>query len=132
MFSFLAAIEGQPLNTEGIRGIGPLGLQGKTDLSGAPGIFQTVLSNIIGVMSAAGIIWFVFQFIVGAIGWISAGGDSKAIEEARKRLTNAVIGLVIILTAMVLISLIGALLGVDILNIACFINKLSGKECAAE
>lgn len=123
MFSFFE-ITPMPLSEEGIRGIGPLGLQDK-ELVDAPTIFQTVLSNIVGVMAVSGIIWFVFQFIIGAYGWISAGGDSKAIEEARKRIMNAVIGLVIILTAMVLISVIGALLGVDILNIAGFIGDLT-------
>lgn len=123
MFSFFE-LTPMPLSKEGIRGIGPLGLQDK-ELTKAPELFQTVLSNIVGVMAASGIIWFVFQFIVGAYGWISAGGDSKAIEAARKRIMNAVIGLVIILTAMVLISVIGALLGVDILNIAGFIGKLT-------
>lgn len=109
-----------------IRGIGPLGLQDK-ELSEAPTLFQTVLSNIVGVMSVGAIIWFVFQFIVGAYGWISAGGDSKAIEAARKRIMNAVIGLVIVLTAMVLISLVGTLLKVDIFNIAKFIGDLTPK-----
>lgn len=124
MLSFLA-LEGKELGP--IRGIGPLGFEkdtGKTPFN-APELFQTVLSNIIGVLAASGIIWFVFQFIIGAIGWMSAGGDSKAIEEARKRIMNAVIGLVIVLTAVVLISVVGELLGVPVLNIAEFIGKLT-------
>lgn len=125
MFSFLSYLTLQTQELGPIRGIGPLGLEGVDNVSGAPALFEKVLSNIIGVMSAAGIIWFVFQFIIGAFGWISAGGDSKAIEEARKRIMNAVIGLLIILTAMVLISVIGALLGVNILNIAGFIGNLT-------
>ncbi len=125
MLPFLVTIAPTPIGN--IRGIGPLGFDettGKTPADAAE-LFQTVLSNIVGVMSASAIIWFVFQFIVGAIGWISAGGYSKAIEEASERIMNAVSGIIIVLSSIVLISLLGFLLGIDILNIQQFITGIT-------
>lgn len=117
-----AKIESQELGP--LRGIGPLGLEGKEPSAGA-GIFVNAISNIIGFLTAVAIIWFVFQFLLGAIGWISAGGDAKAVEAAKGKLTNAVVGIVIVFTALVLVSAVGALLGINILNFGIIIRDLT-------
>lgn len=106
-----------------VEGIGPLGLLGKNTQEVAT-LFPQVISNIVGVLTAAAIIWFVFQFIIGAFGWITAGGDQKAVEGARARITNAVIGIIIVAIALVFISLLGSLLGIDILNLKGAICKV--------
>ncbi len=107
-----------------IRGKGPLGLEGKNAAEGA-GIFVGAISNIVGFLTAVAIIWFIFQFIIGAISWISAGGDAKAVEAAKGKLTNAVVGIVIVFTALVLVSAVGALLGINILNFGKIIQDLT-------
>ncbi len=45
-------------------------------------------------------------FIWGAIEWITAGSDSKKTEGARQRMTNAIIGLVILVSSFTLLSFI--------------------------
>lgn len=45
-------------------------------------------------------------FIWGAIEWISSGSDSKKAEDARKRITNAVIGLIILVASFTILSFI--------------------------
>lgn len=123
MISLLAKIPSpKPLGP--IRGIGPLGLEGKDAKAGAE-IFVNAISNIVGFLTAVAIIWFVFQFILGATSWISAGGDSKAVESAKAKLTNAIVGIVIVIAAMVIMSAIGALLGIDIFNLGEFIGTLT-------
>lgn len=106
-----------------LRGIGPLGLEDR-DPSAAQGIFVNAISLIIGFLTAVAIIWFVFQFILGAIGWISAGGDAKAVDAARSKITNAVVGVVIVLLALVIVSVVGGILGIDFLNLGEFLTKL--------
>ena len=114
-----------PIPLGPIRGVGPLGLEGKNPQD-APQIFETVISNILGVLTVAAVIWFVLQVIFGAYSWITSGGDQKAVEGARMKVTNAVVGLVIVLVALVLTSVIAFLLGIDsILNVGEFINKLT-------
>lgn len=110
-----------------IRGIGPLGLEGVQERLGekATETFVNAISNIIGFLTAVAIIFFLFQFFLGAITWISAGGDKAKIEQARSKLTNALVGIVIVITALVLVSAVGALLGVNILNFGIIIRDLT-------
>lgn len=110
-----------------IRGIGPLGLEGRAVTEGQ-GIFVNAISLIVGFLTAVAIIWFIFQFILGAIGWISAGGDTKALDAAKGKITNAIGGIVIVIIAMVIISAIGAILGIDFLNLGGFITTLTPKR----
>lgn len=45
-------------------------------------------------------------FIWGAIEWITAGSDSKKTENARSRMTNAIIGLVILVSSFTILSFV--------------------------
>jgi hypothetical protein len=57
------------------------------------------------------------MLILGGYGWITAGGDKGKVEEARTRITNALIGLAIVAAAWALINIIGKFFGVEINNI---------------
>jgi hypothetical protein len=106
-------------------GLGPLGLEGQDPGTAAP-LFNVFISSVVGLMTIIAVIWFIILFITGAIGIMNAGGDKAAMEAARKRLTNAVIGLIVVVAAIFIIRLIGYLLGVKfILNPASYIESLS-------
>lgn len=85
---------------------------GKTALT----TLEIFISNILGIMTVLGIIMFLAYFIMGAIGWITSGGDSSGASKARTRMMNSIIGLVILVTLYALIGLIGSIVGIDILN----------------
>lgn len=103
-----------------LKGIGPLG--NPTDATCQ--LFESTISKIIGVLTVSAILWFLLQLFLGAYGWISAGGDAKAVESARQKITNAIIGLIIIFAALILASVIGYLLGVDILGLCVNIQNI--------
>lgn len=111
-------------------GFGPWGgLGGTEDVGTAAGYFTDIISRIIGIMTIIAGIWFVFMFIIGGYGYLTAGGDSKKMGEATSKITSAVIGLVVIVAAYALISLIGKLLGFeDILRPQKFIPLLGPGE----
>ena len=69
------------------------------------------------LLMVAFIVAFIF-IIIGGIRWILSGGDKAAAEAARGTLTAAIIGLIIVLAAWAIMTLIGILFGVDLLNIA--------------
>lgn len=57
---------------------------------------------------------FVFvMLIMGGYAWITAGGDKAKVEEARGRITNAIIGLAIVAAAWALMTVISNFFGVD-------------------
>lgn len=55
----------------------------------------------------------------GALDWILAGGDEGKVADARKKMTGAVIGLTILAASVAIVQLVGALIGLDLLDI-CF------------
>lgn len=110
----------------GFKGFGKLGLVGSS-ASNADLTFTNFISSVIGVMTIIAIIWFVFLFISGAISYMSSGGDKNAIESARKKITNGIVGLVIVIIAVFIIKLIGYLLGIpNILNFPSLFSTVAG------
>lgn len=106
-----------------LEGLGPLGETWKfiSLPKQAIDLFNKILSLIIGVMTVVAGIWFIFQFIIGAFGWLTAGADKAAVENAQKKITNGVIGLIIVVAAIFLIDLLGRLIGLEILSPGKFI-----------
>ena len=130
MINFMTLFTLTPLGQIGGKpeeGFGPWGNLGKlgTKIETAAGNFTDIISNIIGIMTIIAGIWFIFQFIIGAYGYMTAGGDQKRVSDSASKITNALIGLVIIVAAYAIISLLGSLLGFDILNPILLIKQLS-------
>ena len=77
----------------------------------------TIVSLIAGgirlVLVIAALVFF-FILVIGGIQWIISGGDKTGVETARKRITNALVGLAIVFVAWAIVTLIKALFGVDI------------------
>lgn len=107
------------------RGLGPLGTFNIEEIPlAALGLFNKLISNIVGVMTVIAGIWFIFQFIIGGIGWLTAGNDKAKVESARAKITQGIIGLAIVIVAVFIIDLIGKLLGLDILQPGEFVLEM--------
>lgn len=52
----------------------------------------------------------------GGLNWIMAGGDKTKIEEARNRITNALIGLVVVAASWAIFSFINWYLGLNVIG----------------
>ena len=79
--------------------------------------FNKLLPNLIGLSFIVGAIIFVAIIIVGAIQWIISGGDKAGIESAKGKITNAVIGLVILLSLFAIIYVIENFFGIKLLEL---------------
>jgi hypothetical protein len=64
----------------------------------------------------ASVISFIF-LLVGGANWVTSGGDRGKVEEARRQITAALIGLVIILTAWAILQIMATFIGVDLSNV---------------
>lgn len=75
---------------------------------------EAVFGNIVSVLiSAAGIALFI-MLLVGGFKYMSAGSDPKAAEAAKKTLTYAIAGLVLIALSYLIITFIETFTGVSV------------------
>ncbi|MDD2822583.1 MAG: hypothetical protein PHQ59_00745 [Candidatus Daviesbacteria bacterium] len=91
----------------------PPGIKDLVDKGGAGGINSVLTSSIILIYQVA-IVLFVFMIVFGALQWIISGGEKEKIAAAQGRITNAVIGLVILGLAWVIVSVLGNFTGIKV------------------
>lgn len=73
-----------------------------------------IVSKIVPpIVSLAGLAAFFF-LVFGGLRYLSSGGDEKAITEAKKIITNALLGLLIVFVAFWAIRIIETVLGLNI------------------
>ena len=73
-----------------------------------------LISRVISVaFIVAGILTFAF-LVIGGIEWLTSGGDKTKTENARNRITSAVVGLAIVAASWALMKLIAYFFGVDV------------------
>ena len=78
---------------------------------------NTFLNNFITIAFIAGGIITLFFLISGGIGWITSGGDKEKLAGAQKKITHAVIGLLLLFSVFAILKLVGAILGINLLTI---------------
>lgn len=112
---------GSSIGTIGGDGLGPF-----ANPKGNP--LQSItsgISAIIGFLTIVAAIWFLIQFLIGGIAWITSGGDKNKLTEARERLTNAFIGLLVVVAGWAILALAGQFFGwSDILAPAGLFEKI--------
>jgi hypothetical protein len=87
---------------------------------------ETIISGIIGVMTIIGVIYFTLQIILAGFTLISSQGDPKELETGKKRLTNSVLGLAIVVLAYGLGALLASLLGMNnIFDLQTFFKQIN-------
>ena len=72
-----------------------------------------ILSGVVGFLTVAAAIWFLFQILIAGLGCISSGGDKNKLTEARERLTNSFIGLTVVVAAWAILALAGVFFGIS-------------------
>ena len=70
----------------------------------------------VNLLFVVAVIVFFFMLVVGGIRWIGSGGDKAATESAKSQITSAIIGLVLVLSAYAVVTLIDAFFGTNILG----------------
>lgn len=86
------------------------------NLSGT-GFLQKILPNALGLLLVAGVTFFLFMILIGSVTWITSGGDKAAIEASKSRITNAIIGVVILLSTFAIVNIVENFFGINILSI---------------
>jgi hypothetical protein len=89
------------------------GVDGADDVATIQG-FACLISNVLGVaITFIGMLALV-MFIAASFRYLTSGGNSKSTEQAKGTITYAVAGLVVALSAFILLNLISNFTGVDV------------------
>jgi NADH:ubiquinone oxidoreductase subunit 6 (subunit J) len=79
-------------------------------------ILQLYLKNFIElILIAGGVVAFII-LLIGSFEYIMAGGDKEETEKAKKKLTGALVGLVILFCVFAIIALVESIFGVSIMK----------------
>ena len=78
---------------------------------------QCLIANVLAVVvRVVGLVGFV-MLIIGSFRYMLSGGNTKGVEGARNTMTFAIVGLVVVLSAFIILNLLSSFTGVDqILN----------------
>lgn len=77
----------------------------------------SILQVIISLLLLSAILLSLFYIINGGIKWTTSGGDKQKLESARMTIVYAIMGLFISLFAFLVINIISAVIGVNLLVI---------------
>lgn len=86
--------------------------------------FGDQLSNIIGFITLIGAMFLLVYFLIAGFEWLQAGGDAGKADKAKNRMTNAAIGLLVMILATAIAGIIGGAFGIDLLNPESIFNNL--------
>ncbi len=73
----------------------------------------TIVSRFLPYVFGGAAIALLIYLIMGGFGLMTSQGDPKAIQSAQGKITNALLGFVIIVIAYALVALIGQILGIS-------------------
>lgn len=95
------------------------------NLSQATTSLDKYISTLLGFATSVAFVYFVFQFIIAGYGFLSSEGDKGKIELSRHRMSQAILGLVVIIAAIFLSGLLGRVLGLgDVLDIDSIFKRI--------
>lgn len=81
--------------------------------SGIGKIVQTVIT----VLLIGAVLLALFYLVWGGIRWITSGGDKGKVEEARKHIVAAIVGLIVAFLAFFVIQTVLAFFGLQLTNL---------------
>ncbi len=76
--------------------------------------FEFLFGNVVQAVLALGGIALFVMLVVGGFQYITAGGNPQGIEAARKTLTYAILGIVLLAASFLILVLIKDFTGVDV------------------
>jgi hypothetical protein len=79
--------------------------------------FGRLIPGLLSFGLVIGVIVFLFILLQGAILWIASGGDKMKIEQAKSKLSNALVGIIILLSFFAIINLVECFFGIGLRSV---------------
>ena len=74
-----------------------------------------IITALVTLSMILAAISFFFSVVTGGLKWMLSGGSKEKVDEAKRQLTNAFIGLLIVFSAWAIVNLVSVFFGVEIL-----------------
>ena len=108
---------------KGFEPVSPAWTENGTTTDGVLANMEGFISQVLGLITVVGSIFYVVNFLLAAISWITAGGEAGKISTAREKMVQSTIGLVVVVAAYGIIGLIGSIVGLRLLEPADVIRE---------
>ncbi len=84
---------------------------GRGGTDAGPVIIGQLLANIINMMIIAGAIILLIMIVWSGIAWATSGSDKERLQGAQRRLSNAIVGFIILICVFAIANFIGSIFG---------------------
>jgi hypothetical protein len=74
------------------------------------------LNSVLGIVIVVCLLLVFYHFIAAGLQWITSGGDKSKTEEARNKIVNAVVGILIVSASFAVVGFVAYVLGFDSFN----------------
>ena len=78
--------------------------------------FAVLAGKLLEAVVIVGALAMILYLIWGGISWITAGGDKSKVETARNKITQAIIGIIVLASAIAIFTLIQSFFGFEVLT----------------
>jgi len=75
---------------------------------------QKLVPTTITIALTLGVLIFFFNVLMGGVAYINSGGDKAKTEAARSKITNALIGIVLMFLVFMVLTLVGTTLDIPL------------------
>jgi hypothetical protein len=116
--SFLASAQFQVINAAITNPVINENLGGRPDEAKDGTTFTQYFVVIWKALIVVGALAVLFNLVNGAIEWITAGGENSKVQHARQKMTQAIIGMIILAGSFAIIAFLGNLFGFDVLKLS--------------
>jgi uncharacterized MnhB-related membrane protein len=80
-------------------------------------ILGRIISAAVGFFIVIGFIMAFLYLVLGASNWITAAGDKTKLEKAQQQITQALIGLIILVSVFAIAKMLGEFTGIGFPNL---------------
>jgi hypothetical protein len=74
---------------------------------------NVLVPNLIKLVLIIAVVVFFFLLLLGGIQWITSGGDKESLTKAQRKITAALIGIVIVFSAWAILNLVKYFFGLE-------------------
>lgn len=90
---------------------------GRGGNSTGPSALGSIISSLVGVFLILAFISALLYMLLGGFDWITSGGDKTKLQSSRDKITNSLVGLVVVGASWAVMMIVGNFMGIDFPNL---------------